>query len=145
MVPRLEVPGVCLHRHVCLMVPSRLICLPSAQFNDDAHAVLALLCCTDDGRCKVLDMSADGYVRGEACRAMMLQAVEDVSSSAVAAPPLAVVCGTAVNTNGRASSLVAPHGPSQQELILGALAAAGLAPTEVSGLQMHANGTTLGE
>lgn len=96
-----------------------------------------------DGRCKVFDATADGYVRGEACRAMWLQTAGTTQLDA--AQPLAVVLGTAVNTNGRASSLTAPHGPTQQELIAVALAAAGMPAHEVSGLVLHANGTSLGE
>lgn len=107
-----------------------------------------------DGRAKVLDAEADGYVRGEACRAMWLEAagaaaaasgVQGEAATAAPSAPLAVLLGTAVNTNGRASSLTAPHGPTQQALIAGALEAAGMAATEVSGLQMHANGTSLGD
>jgi 3-oxoacyl-(acyl-carrier-protein) synthase len=103
-----------------------------------------------DGRCKVLDADADGYVRGEACRAMWLEAAEPDAATAAAgteaaSAPLAVVLGTAVNTNGRASSLTAPHGPTQQALIATALQAAGMTPAEVSGLQLHANGTSLGD
>lgn len=107
-----------------------------------------------DGRAKVLDAEADGYVRGEACRAMWLEAagaaaaasgVQGETATAAPSAPLAVLLGTAVNTNGRASSLTAPHGPTQQALIAGALEAAGMAATEVSGLQMHANGTSLGD
>jgi 3-oxoacyl-(acyl-carrier-protein) synthase len=102
-----------------------------------------------DGRAKVLDAEADGYVRGEACRAMWLEAAASgaQAEAATAEPsaPLAVLLGTAVNTNGRASSLTAPHGPTQQALIAGALEAAGMAATEVSGLQLHANGTSLGD
>lgn len=97
-----------------------------------------------DGRCKVLDADADGYVRGEACRAMWLEAAQ-AGAAPPAAAPLAVVLGTAVNTNGRASSLTAPHGPTQQALIAAALEAAGMAATEVTGLQLHANGTSLGD
>lgn len=100
-----------------------------------------------DGRCKVLDAAADGYVRGEACRAMWLEAAPAAGAGVPAegSTALAVVLGTAVNTNGKASSLTAPHGPTQQALIAAALGAAGMAATEVSGLQMHANGTSLGD
>jgi 3-oxoacyl-(acyl-carrier-protein) synthase len=101
-----------------------------------------------DGRCKVLDADADGYVRGEACRAMWLEAAAPDAAAAgleAGSAPLAVVLGTAVNTNGRASSLTAPHGPTQQALIATALEAAGVAAAEVSGLQLHANGTSLGD
>lgn len=98
-----------------------------------------------DGRCKVLDASADGYVRGEACRALWLDTADSVAKAAGAADALAVILGTAVNTNGRASSLTAPHGPTQQDLIANALFAAGLPGSEVSGVVMHANGTSLGD
>jgi acyl transferase domain-containing protein/NADPH:quinone reductase-like Zn-dependent oxidoreductase/acyl carrier protein len=104
-----------------------------------------------DGRCKVFDAEADGYVRGEACRALYLTTKTTASSSSASATEqqqeqlLAVLQGTAVNSNGRASSLTAPHGPTQQELIATALAAAQLQPAQVSALQLHANGTALGD
>eukprot|EP00951_Prasinocladus_malaysianus_P019213 scaffold155165_cov45-Prasinocladus_malaysianus.AAC.1 len=66
------------------------------------------------GRCKPLDSSADGYARGEAIVCLALQAGETHN-------PLAVLLGTAVNQDGRSSSLTAPHGPSQQLVILNAL------------------------
>jgi acyl transferase domain-containing protein len=98
---------------------------------------------------QVLDATADGYVRGEACRAMWIEATDDVSSARVdpstSKQPLAVIAGSSVNTNGRASSLTAPHGPSQQELIAVALAAGGLAAQDVTGIVLHANGTSLGK
>ena len=59
--------------------------------------------------------------------------------------PIAVLLGCGVNTNGRASALTAPHGPSQQALLRAVLGAAGLAMAEVAGLQLHANGTPLGD
>ena len=61
-----------------------------------------------DGRCKTLDAQADGYVRGEGICAVAL---------AVAPPEnlteALVLCGSAVNQNGRSSAITAPHGPSQ--------------------------------
>lgn len=92
-----------------------------------------------DGRCKVMDASADGYVRGEAVGALWL------ASTATHFPALAVLSASAVNTNGRSSSLTAPHGPTQTALLATALALSGLLPGQVSGLQMHANGTSLGD
>jgi len=97
-----------------------------------------------EGRSKTLDASADGYVRGEACRVLCLRpaGAETVGGSQLT---LGLLVATAVNTNGRASSLTAPNGPAQQVLLRDALAFAGLRAGDVSGLQMHSNGTALGD
>ncbi|PNG99845.1 Phthiocerol synthesis polyketide synthase type I PpsC, partial [Tetrabaena socialis] len=99
-----------------------------------------------------MDASADGYGRGEACRALWLRAAAPAAhatpSASVSAPAdaaLAVVVATAVNTNGKASGLTAPHGPTQQQLLLAALRSGGVRPADVCGLQLHANGTPLGD
>ena len=94
-----------------------------------------------DGRCKTLDAAADGYVRGEAVGALLLQAVQLLAHQGA----LALFCGSAVNQDGRSSSLTAPNGPSQQEVVRQALAFGRLAATDVSYLQMHGTGTPLGD
>lgn len=80
---------------------------------------------------------------------MWIEAADDASAvrpdPSTSKQPLALIAGSSVNTNGRASSLTAPHGPSQQELIAVALAAGGLAAQDVTGIVLHANGTSLGE
>ena len=93
-----------------------------------------------EGRCKTLDASADGYVRAEACGALMLRPFDAApssllptrGSSAAGAPQhhnawtdgfLAVLAGSAVNQDGRSSSLTAPNGPAQQAVAKGALVA----------------------
>ena len=58
---------------------------------------------------------------------------------------LGMILSSAVNTNGRSSALTAPHGPSQQMLLRAALQSAGLQPSHVTALQMHSNGTPLGD
>lgn len=93
-----------------------------------------------EGRSKTLDASADGYVRGETCRALYLR-----PAGASAAYTLGLLVASAVNTNGRASSLTAPNGPAQQTLLRDALATAGARAADVDGLQMHSNGTALGD
>ncbi|KAI8473970.1 MAG: hypothetical protein J3K34DRAFT_383389, partial [Monoraphidium minutum] len=98
------------------------------------------------GRCKVLDADADGYVRGEAVHALLLQPLApQVAAGGAAAAPLAVVLGSAVNQDGRSSALTVPSGPAQQEVIRAALAAAGVAPSGVHLLSMHGTGTPLGD
>eukprot|EP00887_Chlorella_sp_A99_P003342 scaffold26.g3342.t1 len=89
-----------------------------------------------DGRCKTLDVRADGYGRAEACVVLHLSAAGPPSADCAV-----VLCGTFVNQDGRSSSLTAPNGPAQQRVISGALEAANLRPTQVTALEMH--GTAL--
>jgi len=51
-----------------------------------------------------------------------------------------LLCGTAVNQDGRSSSLTAPHGPSQQAVVVAAMAAAGMAPWQLHAVEMHGTG-----
>ncbi len=69
----------------------------------------------------------------------------DPDGTAGAFPALGIILGCAVNANGRASSLTAPHGPSQQALLRAVGNASGVRPSDVDGLQMHSNGTSLGD
>ncbi len=103
------------------------------------------------GRCRALDSSADGYVRGELCGVAVLTTAGVYNSSnnngAIAdsaTAPLAVL-GSAVNQDGRSSSLTAPNGPAQQEVIRAALALGGVSAAEVASLSMHGTGTALGD
>jgi acyl transferase domain-containing protein len=93
-----------------------------------------------DGRCKSLDSSADGYVRGEACASAMLHLLSDASDQGSA---LACILGSAVNQDGRSSSLTAPNGPAQQGVIRQALRGSGVVPNDVATLQMHGTGKML--
>ena len=59
-----------------------------------------------DGRCKTLDAGADGYMRGEGCIVHLLQAFQpDELVAAHMVDQAAVLYGTAVNQDGRSSSL----------------------------------------
>ncbi len=104
-------------------------------------AVLWPLC-----RCRVLDASADGYVRGEGVYAILMAPAAAAADgpgstgSSSSSRPVAVIRGTAVNQDGRSSSLTAPNGPAQQEVMRTALAAAGTAAAELQALSMHGTG-----
>ena len=103
---------------------------------------------TQDGRCKTLDATADGYVRQEACGVLCATNERGVVSAGFEtdAPRLRlVVSSTAVNQDGRSSSLTAPNGPSQHALIGTALEVGGVHPADVAALQMHGTGTSLGD
>ena len=95
---------------------------------------------TYDGRCKTLSAAADGYVRAETVGTLLMQTGEVKVASC-----LAIVAGSAVNQDGRSSSLTAPNGPAQQEVLRSALRLAQLEPSQMTGLQMHGTGTALGD
>ena len=92
-----------------------------------------------DGRCKTLDVTGDGYVRGEGCSLLCLEANGADKSVSV------MVTGSAVNQDGRSSSLTAPNGPSQQKVIIRALQTSRRDKSSVALLQMHGTGTSLGD
>lgn len=98
-----------------------------------------------EGRSKTLDASADGYVRGETCRTLYLRPAGASQAGAAGQHALGLLLASAVNSNGRASSLTAPNGPAQQVLLRDGLRAAGARAVDVAGLQMHSNGTALGD
>ena len=98
-----------------------------------------------DGRCKTLDAAADGYVRSEAAALVLLQAAGAALDARCSGQLNALLlCGTAVNQDGRSSSLTAPHGPSQQAVVVAAAAAAGMAPWQLHAVEMHGTGETHG-
>jgi acyl transferase domain-containing protein len=99
-----------------------------------------------DGRCKTLDSSANGYVRAEACIVIKLERVVSTAAEGSSNTAMALlVAGTAVNQDGRSSSLTAPHGPSQQAVIAEACTAATILPATLSAVEMHGTGTALGD
>ena len=115
-----------------------------------------------DGRCKTLDSLADGYVRSEFCGLVLLSPFPPhdslESSNALRAirgnlkadcvwadQTLGILVGTAVNQDGRSSSLTAPSGPAQQGVIAAALAAGSVDAHQVGCIQLHGTGTSLGD
>lgn len=90
-----------------------------------------------DGRCKTLDISADGYGRAESCSTFFLSCRGNAGCCIIAA--------ISSNQDGRSSSLTAPSGPSQSFLIRRCLDYAEYGPKNVSDIILHGTGTSLGD
>src|SRR5262249_48543201 len=111
---------------------------PMVHINHSRSHMLA-----PDGRCKVFDAAADGFVRSEGCGLVVLKRYDDALANRDNI--LAVIRGSAINQDGHTSGLTVPNGPSQQAVIAAALRAAGVEPREVGYVEAHGTGTSLGD
>ena len=96
-----------------------------------------------EGLCKTFSESADGFVRGEGCGAVLLKRLSQARADGD--PILCVIRGSSTNQDGRSIGLTAPNGLAQQAVIRNALANARVAPEDVSYIEAHGTGTALGD
>ena len=96
-----------------------------------------------DGRCKTFDAKADGYVRAEGCGTVILKRLSDALRDRDQI--LAVIRGTAVNQDGRTAGIAAPNASAQQAVIREALSQAGVVPGDLTYLEAHGTGTSIGD
>lgn len=96
-----------------------------------------------DGRCKTFDESANGFVRSEGCGLVVLKRLSDAIANQDHIR--ALLLGSATNQDGRTSSITTPSSQSQQAVIKQALGNSRIEPHQISYLETHGTGTSLGD
>ncbi|MBP0013349.1 MAG: type I polyketide synthase [Roseofilum sp. SBFL] len=96
-----------------------------------------------DGRCKTFDAAANGYGQGEGCGVLVLKRLSDAVSDGDLIS--AVIRGSAVNHDGPSSGMTVPNRMAQKQVIQQALSNAKLEAHQISYLEAHGTGTSLGD
>ncbi|MBP2703751.1 polyketide synthase [Microbispora sp. RL4-1S] len=96
-----------------------------------------------DGSSRPFDAAANGFVRGEACGAVILKRLDDALRDRDRIR--AVIDGSAINQDGRSATFTAPNVEAQTRLIASLLAATGLTGADIGYHEAHGTGTPLGD
>ncbi|AJR05679.1 putative Beta-ketoacyl synthase [Photobacterium gaetbulicola Gung47] len=96
-----------------------------------------------DGQCKTFDARANGYVPGDGAAVILLQRLDKAIKNKASIH--GIIKGLSVNHVGRSASLTAPKVELQKKLIQSAQQAAGVDSNEVSYIEAHGTGTSLGD
>lgn len=96
-----------------------------------------------NGRCMSFGEGGDGYVPGEGVGSILLKPL----SQAIEAHDhiYAVIKGSAVNHGGKTSGYTVPNPRAQSRVIEKAIQAAGISPHQMTYLEAHGTGTSLGD
>ncbi|WP_040832784.1 polyketide synthase Pks13 [Nocardia brevicatena] len=96
-----------------------------------------------EGRIKAFSSDADGMVRSEGAGLVVLKRLADAERDGDRV--LAVVKGSAINSDGRSNGLVAPNPDAQADVLRRAYRDAGIVPSTVDYIEAHGTGTLLGD
>jgi acyl transferase domain-containing protein/NAD(P)-dependent dehydrogenase (short-subunit alcohol dehydrogenase family) len=95
------------------------------------------------GRCRVFDENADGFVPGEGCGVLLLKPLHLAMRDGDRIH--AVIESVAVNNDGRTMGLTTPNPASQTAVIQRALEQSGLRAEDIAMVEAHGTGTMLGD
>ncbi|CAB0713276.1 polyketide synthase Pks13 [Corynebacterium diphtheriae] len=95
------------------------------------------------GKIHAFSDDADGFVRSDGAGVLVLKRVEDAVADGDTI--LAVIKGSAVNSDGHSNGLTAPNPDAQVDVLQRAYADAGIDPRYVDYVEAHGTGTILGD
>ncbi|MFE0748513.1 polyketide synthase Pks13 [Gordonia sp. NPDC058843] len=96
-----------------------------------------------DGHVKAFSADADGFIRAEGGGLFVLKRLSDARRDGD--DVLAVIAGSAVNSDGRSNGLPAPNPEAQVDVLRDAYTDAALDPRTVDYVEAHGTGTILGD
>lgn len=96
-----------------------------------------------DGKCKTFDVSANGFVPGEGCGAVLLKRYADAKRDGDHI--YAVINASAVNNDGNTMGVTTPNPEAQQSVICDAIEKSGVSPENISYIETHGTGTLIGD
>jgi phthiocerol/phenolphthiocerol synthesis type-I polyketide synthase D len=117
---------------------ANLLLGPGVTANFDEMGITA-----PDGRCKPFSSDANGISRAEGVGMVVLKRLS--AARADGDRVLALIRGSASNSDGRSNGLTAPNVEAQQALLRTAYQRAGVEPSAVDYVEAHGTGTLLGD
>ncbi|XP_054169344.1 fatty acid synthase-like [Oppia nitens] len=112
--------------------------LTQAPFSNGIYQSIGLL--ASDGKCKVWDKKADGFVRSETVGSIFLQKRSDAKRV------YATVLHAKTNTDGfKSIGLFSPFWLRQRDLMIETYQEAGVDPNEIKFFESHGTGTNVGD
>ncbi|MEV0249923.1 polyketide synthase Pks13 [Nocardia sp. NPDC050712] len=115
-----------------------MILAPAASLGFEKNGAFA-----KNGRIKAFSSDADGMIRSEGAGLVVLKRLADAERDGDNI--LAVIKGSAVNSDGRSNGLFAPNADAQAEVLRRAYRDAGIKPSTVDYIEAHGTGTLIGD